>query len=64
MNALGLTHLSLRVADLSAAIAALEARGAAVLRDTRIEHRALGAKAIFVTDPDGLLIELVESGAP
>jgi catechol 2,3-dioxygenase-like lactoylglutathione lyase family enzyme len=62
MNALGFTHLSLRVDDLDAAIAELAARGAHVLRDTRIDHPRLRAKAIFVSDPDGTLIELVHTG--
>jgi catechol 2,3-dioxygenase-like lactoylglutathione lyase family enzyme len=64
MNQPGLTHLSLRVPDLAAAIAALEARGANVLHDTRIHNRQLGARAVFVLDPDGTRIELVESRAP
>lgn len=63
MNALGLTHLSLRVPDLDSAIAGLEARGVNVLHATRIHNRELGAKAVFVTDPDGTRIELVESRA-
>ena len=63
MNALGLTHLSLRVPDLAAAIEALESRGAKVLRDTHIHNRQLGARAVFVTDPDGTRIELVETRA-
>jgi catechol 2,3-dioxygenase-like lactoylglutathione lyase family enzyme len=62
MNALGLTHLSLRVDDLDEAVAALEAAGFPVLQDTRIEHPALNARAVFATDPDGTLVELVESG--
>lgn len=62
MNQLGLTHLSLRVDDLDEALAALEARGVRVLRDTRIEHAQLRARAVFVTDPDGTLVELVEVG--
>lgn len=53
MNALGLTHLSLRVGDLEAAITALEAAGARVLWATRVP------RAAFVTDPDGTRIELV-----
>lgn len=61
MNALGLTHLSLRVPDLAAALSDLEARGVNVLRDTRIEVPGTRAKAVFVTDPDGTLIELVEA---
>ena len=61
MNALGLTHLSLRVDDLAAAVASLAAAGATVLHDTRIDNETLGARAVFVTDPDGTLVELVES---
>jgi len=61
MNALGLTHLSLRVDDLDAQVAQLAERGVPILRDTRIDNPALGARAIFVTDPDGTLVELVEA---
>jgi len=61
MNALGLTHLSLAVDDLDAVVATLERDGARVLRATRVHNPELGANAIFVTDPDGTRIELVES---
>jgi glyoxylase I family protein len=61
MNALGLTHLSFRVDDIDASVSKLEGHGARVLRDTRIDNPSLRAKAIFVTDPDGTLIELVET---
>ena len=61
MNALGLTHLSLRVDGIEASVARLAAHGAHVLRDTRIDNAKLRAKAVFVTDPDGTLIELVET---
>ena len=61
MNRLGLTHLSLRVDDLAAASARLEAHGARILRDTEIDEPRLRAKALFATDPDGTLIELVET---
>ncbi len=61
MNQLGLTHLSLRVDDLEATVASLRARGARVLDDTRIELPKSKTRAIFVTDPDGTLIELVEA---
>jgi catechol 2,3-dioxygenase-like lactoylglutathione lyase family enzyme len=64
MNALGLTHLSLRVPDLAAAIETLESQGVNVLRHTRIHNPELDAKAVFVTDPDGTRIELVESRSP
>lgn len=64
MNARGLTHLSLRVEGLDALVADLEGRGFPVLRDTAIENPELGARAVFVTDPDGTLVELVEMRAP
>ena len=59
MNAPGLTHLSFRVADLDAALAAQRALGARVLADTRIRQR--GTQAVFVADPDGTRIELIEA---
>ena len=61
MNALGLTHLSLRVDAIEATVAQLAAHGARVLEDTRIDNPHLRAKAVFLTDPDGTLIELVET---
>jgi catechol 2,3-dioxygenase-like lactoylglutathione lyase family enzyme len=60
MNQLGLTHLSLRVDDLDAQLAELAAAGVNVLKDTRIEVPLARTKAIFITDPDGTLIELVQ----
>ena len=61
MNALGFTHLSLRVADLDAVLAAIEQGGGKSLAETRIDNKAWGSKAIFVTDPDGLRIELLQA---
>ncbi len=61
MNQLGLTHLSFRVVDLTAVVARLEAAGTHILADTRIDVPQVGAAAIFVTDPDGVLVELVQS---
>lgn len=58
MNDLGLTHLSVRVPDVRAAVAALEAQGVTVDHDTVIEIGGLTVAA-FVRDPDGLPIELV-----
>jgi len=64
MHELGLTHLSFRVGDLDATLAALRAAGAHVLDDTLIRVAASGAAACFVTDPDGQLIELVQARIP
>jgi catechol 2,3-dioxygenase-like lactoylglutathione lyase family enzyme len=61
MNARGLTHLSLRVDSVVDTLAALRAAGTTVLDDTLIEIPAFGAAAVFVCDPDGTLIELVQS---
>ena len=57
----GLTHLSFRVADLDATLAALRAAGERVLEETVIRFPEFGAAACFIVDPDGQLIELVQS---
>src|SRR5690606_28160646 len=64
MNALGYTHLSLRVDDLEATLAAVEAAGGRVLRATRVREPVSGRGAVFVTDPDGARVELVDAAAP
>lgn len=61
MNRLGFTHLSLRVADLDAIVAAIVHGGGVNLADTRIDNVAWGSRAVFVTDPDGLRIELLQT---
>lgn len=61
MNLLGLTHLSLRVENLAATLVDLEKAGVQILRRTHIDIPAFEAAAIFVADPDGTLIELVQS---
>jgi len=61
MNALGFTHLSLRVADIDAVVAAIESAGGACLADTRVDNPAWRSSAVFVTDPDGVRIELLQT---
>ena len=61
MNALGLTHLSFRVQDLDATLAALERAGGRVLKQTRTDSPRFGAAAVFVSDPDGTRVELVQA---
>lgn len=61
MNALGITHLSLDVENLEAAITAVAASGGRVLRATRLRLEETGRAAIFVTDPDGTRVELIEA---
>ena len=61
MNEPGLTHLSCRVADMEATLTALRAAGERVLEETVIRIPAFQSAACFVVDPDGQLIELVQS---
>ena len=61
MNQLGLTHISLRVDDIDAVLAAIEAAGGVILRE-RLEPNPVGATRVeMVTDPDGMLIELIDA---
>jgi glyoxylase I family protein len=60
MNQRGLTHLSLRVDDLDDTLATMRAEGIRVLDESEIRPGGNTA-AIFVCDPDGTLIELVQS---
>jgi len=61
VNLTGLTHLSFRVTDLDAAVGRVAACGGQVLEQTRIESNRFQTRAIFVTDPDGLRLELLEA---
>ncbi len=61
MNALGLTHLSLRVDDLAGTLKRLRGGGVRVLDESRIDIPDFGAGAVFLCDPDGTLLELVQS---
>ena len=61
MNGRGLTHLSLRVDSVRDTLETLRAAGVRVLDETRIDVPDFGAAAIFVADPDGTLIELVQA---
>ena len=60
MNALGLTHLSLVTDDLAGDLDRLRALGGRVLDRTRIDNPAYNSSVVFVLDPDGTRIELVE----
>jgi catechol 2,3-dioxygenase-like lactoylglutathione lyase family enzyme len=61
MNHVGLTHFSLRVDNLAQLLGELKSAGVRVLEKSKIEIPAFEAAAVFVTDPDGTLIELVQS---
>ena len=60
LNQLGLTHLSFRVADLAGIAARAEAAGGRIREASRIEL-AGESRALFVVDPDGTRIELIDA---
>jgi catechol 2,3-dioxygenase-like lactoylglutathione lyase family enzyme len=62
LNRLGFTHLSLDVEDLDSALAGIVAAGGRVLEETRVQPSG-AVKAIFVVDPDGTPIELLQRPA-
>jgi len=61
MNGLGFTHLSFVVRDLDVVCATVRARGGRVL-DHSLSEFGAGTRGIFVVDPDGARIELMERG--
>jgi catechol 2,3-dioxygenase-like lactoylglutathione lyase family enzyme len=61
MRERGLTHLSLRVDNLADLLSEMRAAGVRVLDDSRIDFPEFQAGAVLVCDPDGTLIELVQS---
>ena len=62
MNQLGLTHLSLRVDDVEAVAATVEALGGSVVRGTRtsVDLGQVQLDFLYCTDPDGVRIELMD----
>ncbi len=61
MNQLGLTHMAVRVENLDDAIAKLAALGGTALEQTRIRDPKYDAEIIYLTDPDGTRLELIET---
>jgi len=60
MNRRGLTHIALRVTDLPALLERLEGGGIEIMRETRVTHDALGSDVVYVLDPDGVRVELIQ----
>jgi catechol 2,3-dioxygenase-like lactoylglutathione lyase family enzyme len=60
MNETGMAALMLRVESLDALVEKIRKAGCRILDETRIEHPDYGSKLLFVCDPDGTLIELIE----
>jgi catechol 2,3-dioxygenase-like lactoylglutathione lyase family enzyme len=61
VNRPGLTHLSFRVDDLNAVVSSVERLGGRVLAGSEIDNPRFQTKAVFVVDPDGLRIELLQT---
>lgn len=60
MNRLGLTHIALRVHDLGGLLERLEAAGIRVMNHTRVRNEAFGSDVVYVLDPDGVRVELIQ----
>ena len=60
MNRLGLTHMALRVEGLAEMLETLERAGVEILKRTRISNPQLGSEVVYVLDPDGVRVELIE----
>lgn len=57
----GLTHLAFHVDDLAAAVDHLVAHGGRVVESTRSN---VGVEVVFIEDPDGVRVELMQMPAP
>ncbi len=60
VNQAGLTHLSFRVTDMAALLARVADAGGSLREDSRIDFGG-GSSALFVLDPDGTRIELIDA---
>ena len=60
MNEPGMAAIMLRVDDLDATLEKMRAASVHVLDETRTDYPAYNSRLVFVTDPDGTMIELVE----
>lgn len=63
LNRKGLTHLSFNVNGIETLLEEIEQAGGSVMQETQLGRFGDPVVAIFVTDPDGTLIELVQSPA-
>jgi len=61
MNRPGFTHLSLRVTGMADLLERIAAAGGRALEQTQIDLPGDATTALFVVDPDGTRIELVEA---
>ncbi len=60
MNRQGLTHMAMRVDDLASLLVELEAAGVEILEESRVQNPAFESDVVYVLDPDGVRIELIQ----
>jgi catechol 2,3-dioxygenase-like lactoylglutathione lyase family enzyme len=60
MNRRGLTHMALRVDGLAEILEELEAAGFDIMKESLFAQPELGAGVVYVLDPDGVRVELIE----
>ena len=60
MNRRGLTHMALRVENLAGMLEQLEAEGFEMLKASHVNQPDFGVSVIYVLDPDGVRVELIE----
>ena len=63
MNRMGLTHFSFNVDEIAEVCRNVVAAGGRVMQETQVGTPDDKSCVVFVTDPDGCLIELVQSPA-
>ncbi|MBW2269253.1 MAG: VOC family protein [Deltaproteobacteria bacterium] len=58
---IGLAHIALRVQELDRVVADAVAAGGELLEKSRLRNAQLGSQVVFIADPDGTTIELIEA---
>jgi catechol 2,3-dioxygenase-like lactoylglutathione lyase family enzyme len=61
MNQPGLTHFAVRVSDLDDVLERVVSLGGRVLEESRVYNTEFDSHLVYVTDPDGLRMELIET---
>lgn len=59
-NRLGLTHLAVRVSSVAEALELVPQYHGVILENTRVGQADMGVELIYITDPDGVRIELIQ----
>jgi len=59
-NTIGLTHMAIRVDDIDATLKRVEKFGGKVLAHTEVGESSMNVKLIYVLDPNGVRIELMQ----